>query len=85
MCISLDAANRDVAHAFDLMLVCVNNALVILTTTHNRQVETLTFRNAGLRICPDLHIQLFEQRHNKTNKVTVPPAKTQISLGIRPV
>ena len=26
-----------------------------------------------------------ELRHNKTNKVTVRPAKTQISLGIRPV
>ena len=27
----------------------------------------------------------FEQQHDKTNKVTVRPAKTQISLGIRPV
>ena len=27
----------------------------------------------------------FEARHDKTNKVTVRPAKTQISLGIRPV
>ena len=27
----------------------------------------------------------FEPRHDKTNKVTVRPAKTQISLGIRPV
>ena len=26
-----------------------------------------------------------EARHDKTNKVTVRPAKTQISLGIRPV
>ena len=26
-----------------------------------------------------------EPRHDKTNKVTVRPAKTQISLGIRPV
>ena len=30
-------------------------------------------------ICP------FELRHDKTNKVSVRPAKTQISLGIRPV
>ena len=27
----------------------------------------------------------FEPRHDKTNEVTVRPAKTQISLGIRPV
>ena len=27
----------------------------------------------------------YEPRHDKTNKVTVRPAKTQISLGIRPV
>ena len=30
-------------------------------------------------------LSLFEPRHDKTNKVTVRPAKTQISLGIRPV
>ena len=29
--------------------------------------------------------QPFEPRHDKTNKVTMRPAKTQISLGIRPV
>ena len=27
----------------------------------------------------------FEPRHDKTNRVSVRPAKTQISLGIRPV
>ena len=31
------------------------------------------------------HTEPFEPRHDKTNKVTVRPAKTQISLGIRPV
>ena len=30
-------------------------------------------------------IRTFEPRHDKTNKVTVRPAKTQISLGIHPV
>ena len=30
-------------------------------------------------------VSLFEPRHDKTNKVTVRPAKTQISLGIRRV
>ena len=28
---------------------------------------------------------LFEPRHDKTNKVSVRPAKTQINLGNRPV
>ena len=28
---------------------------------------------------------IFELLHDKTNKMTVCPAKTQISLGIRPV
>ena len=32
-----------------------------------------------------LFIVIFEPRHDKTNKVSVRPAKTQISLGIRPV
>ena len=30
-------------------------------------------------------ISIFEPPHDKTNKMTVRPAKTQISLGIRPV
>ena len=30
-------------------------------------------------------VMVFEPGHDKTNKVTVCPAKTQISLGIRPV
>ena len=29
--------------------------------------------------------RVFELRHDKTNNVVVRPAKTQISLGIRPV
>ena len=29
--------------------------------------------------------QIYEPRHDKTNKMSVRPAKTQISLGIRPV
>ena len=33
--------------------------------------------------CSNHHI--FEPPHDKTNKMTVHPAKTQISLGIRPV
>ena len=30
-------------------------------------------------------LMIFEARHDKTNKISVRPAKTQISLGIRPV
>ena len=33
----------------------------------------------------DLMKASYEPRHDKTNKMTVRPAKTQISLGIRPV
>ena len=28
---------------------------------------------------------IFEPQHDKTNEMTVRPAKTEISLGIRPV
>ena len=41
-----------------------------------------------LKISLDLNPEYslgFEPRHDKTNKVSVCPAKTQISLGIRPV
>ena len=41
------------------------------------QSHCLNFRDKNL--CPN------EPRHDKTNKVSVRPAKTQISLGIRPV
>ena len=35
--------------------------------------------------CHQLYQGMYELQHDKTNKVTVRPAKTQISLGIRPV
>ena len=42
--------------------------------------------DSRLRNSPGLKtICTFEPRHDKTNKMTVRPAKTQISLGIRPV
>ena len=34
---------------------------------------------------PTSYSSLFEPQHDKTNKVSVCPAKTRISLGIRPV
>ena len=36
-------------------------------------------------VCTDFSIQIIEPQHDKTNKVTVRPAKIQISLGICPV
>ena len=42
--------------------------------------------NVVLILCKMMSFySLTEPRHNKTNKVTVRPVKTQISLGIRPV
>ena len=43
---------------------------------------------SGLYLCIDYQkvlLTIIELRHDKTNKVSVRPAKTQISLGIRPV
>ena len=46
------------------------------------QFLVLLFWNLPLR----MHLSgLFEPRHDKTDKMSVRPAKTQISLGIRPV
>ena len=43
-------------------------------------------RLVGLRKCSFFLLSLiYEPRHDKTNKMAVRPAKTQISLGIRPV
>ena len=38
-----------------------------------------------LHACQEMSHQTNEPRHDKTNKMSVRPAKTQISLGIRPV
>ena len=35
--------------------------------------------------CPPKSLSSYEPRHNKTNKMSVRPAKTQISMGICPV
>ena len=42
-------------------------------------------KNEGNAVIIELEISKFEPRQNKTNKVRVRPAKTRISLGIRPV
>ena len=37
------------------------------------------------KLSQSVDVSLFEPQHDKTNKMPVCPAKTQISLGIRPV
>ena len=51
-----------------------NAAFVDDDATWERSEEFITAR-----------LELVQPRHDKTNKVTVSPAKTQISLGIHPV
>ena len=46
--------------------------------------EKKNSRNGAQKIS-SLRPSKYEPRHDKTNKVTVRQAKTQISLGIRPV
>ena len=49
-------------------------------------LPTISYRWGTGTVCQrDPKRQPFEPRHDTTNKVTVRPAKTQISLGIRPV
>ena len=45
----------------------------------------LTIDLNGVWFCCFQKYTKYEPRHDKTNNVTVRPAKTQISLGIRPV
>ena len=66
-----------------------NGALMTMV----RNLSSCFSSNAGVNIMVASQItviqsgkeKIFEPRHDKTNKVSVRPAKTQISLGIRPV
>ena len=50
------------------------------------ELEFWQRQNTQKRLCCcNLISTSYEPRHDKTNKVSVRPAKTQISLGIRPV
>ena len=51
---------------------------------HNRPYKS---ENLGRQkqIATILKFEQYELQHDKTNKLSVHPAKTQISLGIRPV
>ena len=52
-------------------------------------LKSVTFDDTTYKVKEYLGMLLIslicEPRHDKTNKVTVRPAKTQVSLGIRPV
>ena len=57
--------------------------LLLIDYTHelrNKMVWFYPFIQCHIGSC-----WIFEPRYDKTNKMTVRPAKTQISLGIRPV
>ena len=49
------------------------------------RIDAMTNLFSGDQLYMYHHNNTFESRHDKTNKMTVRPAKTQISLGIRPV
>ena len=59
----------------------------ILKTDENNLifiVDIITILTSGMS-SKSHYIKLYEPRYDKTNKMAVRPAKTQISLGIRPV
>ena len=58
-------------------------ALISVSFPHTVLCHVLWF--IYVTVYSSLNGTRYEPRHDKTNKVTVRPAKTQISLGIRPV
>ena len=69
------------------------NSVIHLFSLHTKLRDSCAKQDVISPVIKELnHFELlpicdisFEPRHDKTNKVTVRPAKTQISLGIRPV
>ena len=59
--------------------------LCLLTYTKYNSFLTLSLANRIVFYLSSTPMTKHEPQHAKTNKVTVQPAKTQISLGIRPV
>ena len=45
----------------------------------------LTILSQTSLYCPSTNLKTFEPSHDKSKKMTVRPAKSQVSLGIRPV
>ena len=54
---------------------------ILIRTKHAQQQQGLII----LALFHFLQTMPHEPRHDKTNKMSMRPAKTQISLGIRPV
>ena len=75
----------------------MNTLVVVTSLIRTKQLKCIFVENNALRIKIDpvatrdfprptlSYYNLFEPRHDKTSKMSVRPAKTQISLGIRPV
>ena len=61
------------------VVVSVSSSISVF---HELRTNTSMFRKPSKILTCHLS---FEPRHDKTNKMSVRPAKTQISLGIRPV
>ena len=59
--------------------------LIIINMTRLSHRNTISFFNVRKMTAVENDCSSNEPQHDKTNKVTVRPAKTQISLGIRPV
>ena len=54
-------------------------------TIHIHVIDPFHNPPTDFREAFNLSLALQEPRHDKTNKMSVPLAKTQINLGIRPV
>ena len=65
----------------DLTLVCPRFAVSFILPATGGELRSLI---AALPLDPFM-VTIFEPRHDKTNKMSMRPAKTQISLGIRQV
>ena len=70
-----DVAGRYASHLLEFKSFLVSRFALLPFWCHRR---------AAISDCGTSR-RLFEPRHDKTNKVAVRPAKTQISLGICPV
>ena len=68
----------------DIVIHCKNWAMVGPESAHSLQIITNTNIQQIIHLYI-IHTQQNEQHRDKTNKVTVRSAKTQINLGIRPV
>ena len=80
-------SNQQDVFFFDLKFIwlikhCLNKRFYLKFQWRNKAMCQLSFKNVAQIMLTDAS---YEPRHNKTNKMSVRPAKTQISLGIRPV